>query len=169
MGAALAVLLGVACEGGGSDTAAPAVSTAPATTFRAEAGCDETAARQVVGAFFDAFNEGETPWTDRFFAEVDRFQWYSDQPGRATNAPEATGPADPYDRSTLDAYLAQRHREGDRLTLEKLADVRFRSSDGTLSFSLAVRRPAGRSTGKGALDCRTRRLMVLSLGAPGAD
>jgi hypothetical protein len=58
------------------------------------------------------------------------------------------------------------HREGDRLTLETLGDVQARSGDGTVSFTLAVRRPAGRSTGKGTLDCQTRRIMVVSLGRP---
>lgn len=159
----LAVLLTVACDGGGRT--GPTASTMPS----AAAGCGEAAAREVVEAFFQAFNDGQAQWADRFFAEVDRFQWYSDEPSRVTNALDPTGPADPYDRSTLDAYLAQRYREGDRLTLETLGDVHFRPADATLSFSMAVRRPAGRSMGKATLDCRTRRLMVVSLGRPGAD
>lgn len=143
--------------------------TQSATTGAAETttavACDAGIARSVVERFLAAHNAGEAGLTDRFFVGDDRFQWYSDEPWRATNA--ITGPtANPYDRTTLDRFLTERQRSGDRMTLASLTDFTVRVGDGTASFALTVLRPSGVSVGKAALDCRERLLVLVSLGRP---
>jgi hypothetical protein len=147
-------VLGAACDGG---SGAVAPTAAPA--------CDEGRARSVVEGFLAAYGGGEAGLTDRFFAGPDRFEWSSDDPGRVTSA--ATDPvSDPYDRSTLDRFLAERRGGGDRMTLASLTGFTVRA--GTASFALTVHRPSGVSAGKAALDCRTQLLVLVSLGRPSA-
>jgi hypothetical protein len=136
-------LLLIACSG--STTAESSTPGGP--------NCSPDAVGAIVDSFVTAYNGGQTGLTDRFFAEPDRFQWYSENHYR--NNDEAR------DRSTLEAYLARRHSEGHRLELTHFAFGAYRDVDRTGHFTF-VAADAATPVGKGAIDCDTGRIMVWS-------
>ncbi|TMG63721.1 MAG: hypothetical protein E6H87_01005 [Chloroflexi bacterium] len=110
--------------------------------------------RALITEFIDAYDQGETGLADRFFATGPAFQWYSEQPLREGS------PA--YDRSTLEAYLRQRHADGDRLTV---VSVQFNSvSSGHGNFGFVLDRAGTQLPSKGALDCASHKFIVWSIG-----
>jgi hypothetical protein len=104
-----------------------------------------------VRAFVEAYDRGERGLADRFFARAPVFQWYSERGLRQGAAA--------YDRSTLDAYLTGRERQGDR---QDLLDVT--SSDSGRDFTFTARRAGEEFLSKGAVDCGSGLFVVWSLG-----
>ena len=84
-------------------------------------------------SFVTAFNAGNSRAVNRLFAPEPAFQWFS-----AIGPDERIGKA-AEDRSTLGAYIRNRHRRHDHLTL-----VRFGSVDeqGRIDLTLLIRRRA---------------------------
>jgi hypothetical protein len=114
-----------------------------------------------ISEFLNAYNAGASGLTDQFFAPAPAFQWYSEPPNRLHDAA--------YDRSSLAAYLAQRHADGDHLTLESVS-LSGDPVDGIGNFGFVVVRGSTPLQSKGAIDCPTRRFIVYSLGPnPGPD
>ena len=131
---------------------APEQTPTPAAS--ADICADPEQVQRLIVEFIDAYDQGQAGLADRFFATGQAFQWYSEQPLR-----EGT-PA--YDRSTLDAYLRQRHADGDRLTV---VSVQFNSvSSGHGNFGFVLDRGGTKLPSKGALDCATRKFIVWSIG-----
>lgn len=125
------------------------------TLVAPEISCASDVTLAAVGDFLDAYNDGESDLTERFFTTPERFQWYSERPQRLNDAA--------FDRSTLDAYLAMRHAEGDRLDLYGFDYNGYRAEDRTGHFSFVVSRSDGTTAmGKGAIDCDTGKIMVWS-------
>ena len=104
-----------------------------------------------VRAFVDAYDRGEPGLADRFFARAPVFRWYSENGLRQGAAA--------YDRSTLDAYLTARERQGDHLDLVDVAPA-----DAGADFAFTARRGADEFLSKGAVDCSTGLFVVWSLG-----
>ena len=159
---ALAILLGVLVVLGLALLVRPdvpppgasATQTIPTPPASADICAYPEQVRVLITEFIDAYDQGETGLADRFFATGPAFQWYSEQPLREGS------PA--YDRSTLEAYLRQRHADGDRLTV---VSVQFNSvSSGHGNFGFVLDRAGTRLPSKGALDCATRKFIVWSIG-----
>ena len=104
-------------------------------------------------------NAGMTVAADRLVAPEPLFEWFS-APG-ATRAARRLGSSSK-DRSTLPAYLRERHVHHERLTLEKVM-----TSDHALgNFGLILTRraddyPQRRIDGKGAVVCNSNRAKVI--------
>jgi hypothetical protein len=107
-----------------------------------------------VSDFLSEYNAGTPGLADRFFAPAGGFQWYSEPPGRLGEAA--------YVRSTLAAYLARRHAEGDHLTVVSVQLNGVVAGVGNLGFSVA--RGAQVLDSKGALFCQSGMFIVWSLG-----
>lgn len=137
-------------------------ATASATVNAGDLVCTSEAALAVrISEFLNAYNTGMSGLADKFFAPAPDFQWYSEPPNRLHDAA--------YDRSTLAAYLAQRHAEGDHLTLESVS-LSGDPVGGVGNFGFVVVRGSTPLQSKGAIDCATRRFIVFSLGPnPGPD
>lgn len=154
----IVLLIGASCESGGE---ASGTESAPTAT---EDSCSEALAVRLVEQYIEAYNRGETGLADRFFAQGDAFEWYSHQPARVSMQRSEDPTADPYDRNSLDDFLAAQHATGERFTSVKVSDVRLNSASQALSFSLAVQTVSGVARGKGSIDCSTERFVVWSLG-----
>jgi hypothetical protein len=115
----------------------------------------ETGVAGQITAFLNSYNTGKPGMTDQFFAPAPAFQWYSEPPSRLHDAA--------YDRSSLTAYLAQRHAEGDHLTLASVS-LSGAPVGGTENFGFIVLRGSTQLQSKGAIDCATGRFIVFSLG-----
>jgi hypothetical protein len=121
----------------------------------------ESALAGWISEFLNAYNAGKSSLADQFFAPSPDFQWYSEPPNRLHDAA--------YDRSTLNAYLAQRHVDGDHLTLERVS-LSGDPVGGVGNFGFVVVRGTTPLQSKGAIDCATGRFIVFSLGPnPGPD
>lgn len=110
--------------------------------------------RTLISEFINGYDNGQPGLADRFFATAPDFQWYSEQPLREG--------ASAYDRSTLEAYLRQRYADGDRLAV---VSVQFNSVRGGIgNFGFLIDRGGTQLLSKGALDCRSGRFIVWSIG-----
>lgn len=118
--------------------------------------CEATTTR-LVQRYVKAYNAGDVARLDRqVFAREPAFQWYSD--GRRLGAASE-------DRATLRAFFAARHRAGDRLRLVRFHYNDYRRTDRTGHFEMTLRPRGGAAfTGKGAVSCPHRRIIVTSLG-----
>ena len=115
---------------------------------------DPDQVRALIAEFVDGYNKGLTGLADRYFAAAPDFQWYSEQPLRDG--------ASAYDRTTLEAYLRQRHADGDQLSV---VNVEFNSvRGGSGNFGFVLDRSGTRLPSKGAIDCASRKFIVWSIG-----
>ncbi len=160
--AAAVVLFAWSVASCSATTPAPTKTTASATATSGDLVCtSEAALAGRISEFLDAYNAGKSGIADQFFAPAPDFQWYSEPPNRLHDAA--------YDRSTLGADLAQRHAEGDHLTLERVS-LSGDPVGGIGNFGFLVVRGSTPLSSKGAIDCATRRFIVFSLGPnPGPD
>jgi hypothetical protein len=133
---------------------ADATRPTPTPSTSTDICADPGQVRALIGEFIEAYDQGEPGLADRFFATGPSFQWYSEQPLREGS------PA--YDRSTLGAYLQQRHADGDRPTVVSVQFNSVRSGVGNFGFVLS--RGGTDLPSKGALDCATRKFTVWSIG-----
>jgi hypothetical protein len=173
----LALLLVVAgCDSGSQGgrvlTGATRASTttlasATSTTAGVPQACKAAGTTALVKGFFAALSQGRVGDLERFFAPPVRFQWYSNgvEPGVRLDEPAR-------DRSTLLGYLQQRQAMREHIVVEAVDFNGYRDADRTAHFRMLLRRaaddiPGGprQLGGKGAVDCDTGRLMVISIGA----
>ncbi len=141
------------CQGGLGGTSSGSL---PATRYQ----CTPQETRQVVDHFIDSFNRGDTAQLDQVVAGPGQFVWYStDDPGHRFNDQA-------YDRTSLMAYFAARHRQHERLVLESF-DVN--GNNGDFQFRLTRSADDGLPPtaygGKGEIQCTTmpRTLAVWSM------
>jgi hypothetical protein len=116
--------------------------------------CRAAEPRLSVNAFITAFNSGASARLDHIVAPSSTFKWYS------TDGPGVRLGPDAYRRSTLIAYFAERHREGERLTLTSWTGGG--NSNGYAHFQFQLLRKARdldptAYQGKGALICSGRK------------
>jgi len=110
--------------------------------------------RAPISEFIDGYDKGQADLADRYFAAAPDFQWYSEQPLHE-GAPA-------YDRATFDAYLRQRHTDGDQLSV---VTVEFNSVRGGIgNFGFVLDRSGTRLPSKGALDCASHKFIVWAIG-----
>lgn len=127
----------------------------PSATAGAPDPCASVARLQVVVvAFLTDYNAGRTGLADRFFAPEPAFEWYSERTLRQGSAA--------FERSTLESYLQQRRADGDMLTLVTL-EMNF-VRDGVGNFGSVFKRGSVEIQSKGAIDCRSGKFIVWSLG-----
>lgn len=124
--------------------------------------CTPQVVRQVVERFIDAFNRGDIAKLDLLVSDA-QFVWYS------TDAPGQRFSAEAYDRSTLMAYFAARHRQHERLVLESFDSTGQNGTEAGFTFRLTRSADDGLPPtaygGKGAIQCTTipRSLAVWSM------
>jgi hypothetical protein len=163
----LLALAVVGCRPGRSEErpAAPAPTVAAAAVEREAPICTAAGTVGVVKGFFAALSAGRVEDLDAFFAPAGRFQWYANSvpPGlRLTGAAK--------DRGSLLGYLKGRQARHERITVDAVDFNGYRAADRTGHFAMLLRRTAddirGRQLlgGKGAVDCDSRRLMVVGIG-----
>ena len=185
VGLLLALAL-VGCQGGGSDkrqggsgerlaepgprlaSVGPVAGVGRQTPKpRAEAkACTADVTKAVVKRFFAALSAGRITDLDGFFAPANRFNWY------ANGVPPATRlDGDARDRGSLLGYLLRRQAKHERITVDAVVTNGYRAGDRTGNLSMLLRRtaddiPGGTQLlgGKGAVDCESRRLMVMAIG-----
>jgi hypothetical protein len=124
--------------------------------------CTAQQVRGVVARFIVNFNDGDLRQVNRLFSPAGLFKWYS------VSGPE--GRIDPVarDRSALIPYFANRHRQGERLTLRSFQykDYGLGLSEFLYSLTRSARDlPAMSYFGKGAVLClQPRTISVWSMG-----
>jgi hypothetical protein len=159
------VLMLTACSSGqgGAVKGEQSNVATPNSSSRSGGRCEAKEVRQVLDRFVYAYNHGNIEAAAGLFA-VEDFRWYSDSPDRDDLAWTRGGRQDPvsnpYDRSTLGAYLARKHGQGDRL------EVTGFQYNGGGNFGMEFVRPNGKSAGKAHLGCYTTKFLVWSVGVP---
>jgi hypothetical protein len=185
MKALAALALTSAAAASFSFAAAPAADdvlvTRESTILRS--GCNPRQAAALLGRFLDAFNRGDTAALHEIWTKEDRpgrpvwpvgreFRWYSVTEGGSVQ----TSPwrhRSVYDRPDLLAYFAERHSQGERMSLVAVqvtrsrepwsAGIRFvvrRSADDLPSSLGGRQRIAG---GKGGIDCERQQIYLWSM------
>ncbi len=130
-------------------------------------GCQPEKVADLVLAFFDAYNTGDTVVLDQTFAEP--IQWYSDGTGEKEQNQFTT-----YERDGMFPYFATRHTQQDQLKLFWLSVVP-KTWHGGVDIVYRLQRKAddlepGRdgssrlAMGKGAIRCPERKIFVWSMG-----
>lgn len=141
------------------------VTMVSTTTDRPRRACTEIIVREVVESFVAAYNSGQEFLTRRFFADGDKWQWYSDAPGRVSNLQNGQT-SDPYDRLSLDEYFDSQRARGDHIEILSFIYNGSRDIDNSASFAMTLRRPNGLSSGKAAIDCSSILFTAWSTGEP---
>jgi len=173
----LGLLLVVAgCDSGSQagralTVATPASTTTPATATSTTAGvpqaCTAAGTTALVKGFLAALSQGRVEDLERFFAPPMRFRWYANGVEPGVRLDESAR-----DRSTLLGYLQQRQAMREHMVMEAVDFNGYRDADRTAHFGMLLRRAADDIPGgpqllrdKGAVDCDTGRLMVISIEA----
>lgn len=136
----------------------PPVTTLPDTTA---AKCDRIGSRVIKG-FVAAFNDGVTD-LDPYFASGEEFQWFSDDQ-RVGNGPSSSQ-YDPYNRSTLIAYLNEARRTRGPMTIRSLKFGSFRHFDQATGYAMELGWDGHRHFGKSSVHCGLGQINVWSLGS----
>lgn len=166
----------VGCSGAGEQGEAVAAGAAPPTTGRVEGtsaapaappACTAPGAAALVRGFFAALTERRVRDLDAYFAPATRFQWYSNGAAPGVRLDQAAA-----DRGTLLGYLLRRQGRHERFAVTWFKFNGYRASDRTGHFGLRLHRAADdlpegsqRLSGKGAVDCDSGKLMVVSIGS----
>lgn len=118
----------------------------------------ETATRDALLGFTHALNSGEPGLADQFFADDSSFSWFSETPNRIGD--------DARDRDTLGDYLRRRVEQDARLRV-LFFDFNGEAPAGVLGqFGFyAVNETWDLVSGKGAVNCESGELTVLSNGS----
>lgn len=134
--------------------------------------CDEPAARATFDSFLRAFNEGDPEALNALFAPDPHFVWYTIAP------PQGRAGAGPTGRSSLLAYFAARHEQGEKLGLLSFRYGSAQQRDGAIQSGFhgyLSRRAAdlwpSRRGFKAVVRCTPERseLIVVSIGTPVCD
>ena len=115
-------------------------------------------AETAVNGFIEALESGDAALADGFFSDTD-FGWFSETPGRLDLEARL--------RDTLFDYLTVRIADGARFELASF-DFTGRTAGSDMgNFGFVLRNEAGsRLNSKGAVNCETGKIIVLSLGLP---
>jgi hypothetical protein len=134
----------------------------PARVSHSGSHCTAQQVRSVVARFIVNFNDGDLRRVNGLFSPAGLFKWYS------VSGPSGRVQAASLDRATLIAYLASRHREGERLTLRSFQWNGYSGGYGQFIYSLSrsARDLQGMVyLGKGAVLClHPRTISVWSMG-----
>lgn len=112
--------------------------------------------------FLSAYSEGRASDAAEHFADGENFAWYSDSDRRV-------GMEEASDRNTLEEYFKRQHAAGDRLRLVSVVYGGYESVRDLVHFSAIVSRDDVEYPMKGALECRSMRFVVWSVGVPFDD
>jgi hypothetical protein len=138
--------------------------TLPGTTLAdtSSARCDRIGS-QVIREFVAAFNDGGID-LDPFFASGREFQWYSDDKRIGLFGIRPWTPLyEPYDRTTLIAYLSEARRTRGPMTIYSLKFTGFRGLDQATGYAMRLEWD-GLRWGKASVHCRLGQINVWSLG-----
>jgi hypothetical protein len=133
---------------------------------RVPSACTATATTALLKGFFAALSAGRVKDLDTFFAPASRFLWYANgvRPALRLNSIAE-------DRGSLLGYLQRRQAKHERIEADEVDFNGYRDSDRTGHFGMLLRRTADDITdrpqllgGKGAVDCDSKRLMMLAIG-----
>jgi hypothetical protein len=137
-----------------------------AETNRAEGTCTATSVRKGVHDFYRDLSEGQIGDAMAQVAPRADFEWYD---VGTDGSPGNRLPRAAMERATLSGYLARRASADETWSLRSLTFNGRRASDNTGHFQMTLLRTAadieGQQTfrGKGALDCSSGRIMVISI------
>lgn len=128
--------------------------------------CTELSVSRIVTGFFDAFSDGDYRTIETLVAAPSAFRWLS--AGPEGNAGSRTGTSS-QDRSSVAAYAQARKGAGEEVALVSIRYVNYERDRNLAHFEIQVRRkapdlpePYEVGPGKGALDCASGALAVLS-------
>jgi hypothetical protein len=133
---------------------------------RAEGSCTAASVQKTLQSYYRSLSEGRIGDAMAQVAPKADFVWYSVGTDGSPGARD--GPAS-QDRATLDRYLARRASADETWSLRTFSFTDGQESDDTGDFQMTLRRTAtdigARQTfrGKGALDCSSRRIIVISI------
>ncbi len=151
---------------GATRASATTLASATSTTAGVPQACTAAGTTALVKGFFAALSQGRVQDLERFFAPPIRFQWYTNGVEPGVRLDESA-----HDRSTLLGFLQQRQAMREHMVVEAVDFNGYRDADRTAHFELLLRRtaddiPGGPQLllGKGAVDCDTGRLVVISIG-----
>lgn len=105
------------------------------------------------------YNSGNASGVVGLFSERE-FAWYTDSDRRIGKSSE--------DRHSLEGYLRERHREGDRFIGLAVSSEEYESERDLVHLSGRLERPSGTYPFKGAMRCDDGLFVVWSIGAPTA-
>jgi hypothetical protein len=134
-------------------------------TDRTEGSCTAASVKATLHRYYRSLSEGRIDNAVAQMAPRADFRWYS--VGTDGSPGARNGPAS-QDRATLGRYLARRASANEKWYLRGFS-FNGRPSDNTGHFQMTLRRTAadteGQQTfwGKGALDCSSGRIMVMSI------
>jgi hypothetical protein len=135
-----------------------------AETDRVEGSCTAVSVQKTLQSYYRSLSEGRIRDATAHVASKADFRWYSvgtDESPGARNGPASQ------DRATLGGYLAGRASADEAWSLRSFTFYGRQASGG--SFQMTLRRTAtdieGQQTfrGKGALDCSSGRIIVISI------
>jgi hypothetical protein len=92
--------------------------------------CTAQEVRSVVARFIVNFNDGDLRKVNRLFSPAGLFKWYS------VSGPAGRLQGASLDRATLIAYMASRHRQGERLALRSFRWKGYGRGYGQFLYSL---------------------------------
>jgi hypothetical protein len=117
--------------------------------------CDAEASTRVLADFLAALNRGEDSLVERFLTTSDSWIWWRD-PEHMT---------DPVPYAQLSAYFASLQNAGTTLELSSLRLTSYRTSPPLGQFAFRVTRGGSSLVGfgKGAVDCATGRLALVTI------
>jgi hypothetical protein len=150
----------------GRSTASTSLPTVTGQADGAPAGCSVQEVAQELQDFAVAFNDGDQQHLLTLFSNRAPFAWYS--------APESDSTfRDIYTVDELPQYFEQRHTQHEHLEFKWIQVNGWEEQRGLVHFAFAVNRRAddlnsGQAReviGKGALHCKTKTFVVISIGS----
>ncbi|MFA5774755.1 MAG: hypothetical protein WC864_05175 [Ilumatobacteraceae bacterium] len=148
--------LSIGCSGPSLETSATTTTLPDSDSAR----CDRIGSR-VINEFVASFNNGGID-LDPYFATGDDFQWYSDEQRSGIRPFPAL--YDPWDRSTLIAYLNEARRTQGPMTIRRLKFTSFRQFDQATGFAMELDWGGYQRLGKANVHCGLGQINVWSLG-----
>lgn len=144
-----------------SEVSAPPSSPPAGSDAAFRQACSDPAVRRHLESLFEAITDGDVDAADAMVVDEPRFAWFSIDPIRMND--------DAYDRDSLEPFLKRATETGLVIELIDVAVAPYRAADNTGNFNMELRwgdtdRPIEARIGKGAIDCATGKLMVLSIG-----
>lgn len=115
----------------------------------------------MINEFVASCNDGVTN-LDPYFASGDEFKWFSDDQ-RVGNGPSSSQ-YDPYNRSTLIAYLNEARRTRGPMTIRSLKFESFQHFDQATGYAMELEWDGHRHLGKSSVHCGLGQINVWSLG-----
>jgi hypothetical protein len=161
-----AILLATPACSGNTDSVPPQTTVADLTTSlsgaAAATSCDLDTVPHSIDRLIAALNAGDASGADAAVAAEPRFQWFSVDPERLSMTAAS-------DRSTLRSFLDGKIASSVQYEVADLDVASDRGSDRSRSFNFEMieridGQPPTHARSKGAIDCDTGLIMVLSVG-----